>query len=178
MRLLLEVLWFLPPGGMANLAPVLAAKLLPRWDAPLDGGRRLGRERILGDHKTIRGVVAGTVGAAAVFAAQRAVALRWPGVGAIDVMAAAPAWFGAALGLGALAGDAAKSFAKRRVGLAPGRPWPPFDQLDWMLGMLLVAAPLLAPEPRFIVAALTLALLLALVTKALGWAVRLNDRPI
>lgn len=46
---------------------------------------------------------------------------------------------GLLLGLGAVSGDAVKSFFKRRLGIAPGRPWVPFDQLDFQVGALLLA---------------------------------------
>jgi CDP-2,3-bis-(O-geranylgeranyl)-sn-glycerol synthase len=39
-------------------------------------------------------------------------------------------------GAGALGGDALKSFFKRRRGIAPGRPWIPADQLDFVVGAL------------------------------------------
>jgi hypothetical protein len=32
--------------------------------------------------------------------------------------------------------DSVKSFVKRRVGIAPGAPWIPFDQLDFVIGAL------------------------------------------
>jgi CDP-2,3-bis-(O-geranylgeranyl)-sn-glycerol synthase len=35
-----------------------------------------------------------------------------------------------------MAGDAAKSFVKRRLGIPPGRPWIPWDQVDFVLGAL------------------------------------------
>jgi CDP-2,3-bis-(O-geranylgeranyl)-sn-glycerol synthase len=53
--------------------------------------------------------------------------------------------FGAILGIMALAGDAAKSYVKRRVGREGGTPWFPFDQLDFVISGLLgafLAAPL------------------------------------
>ncbi|HEX5285728.1 MAG TPA: CDP-archaeol synthase, partial [Polaromonas sp.] len=33
-------------------------------------------------------------------------------------------------------GDSLKSFFKRRLGIAPGQRWIPFDQLDFILGGL------------------------------------------
>ncbi len=47
-------------------------------------------------------------------------------------------WMGLGLrfGLGAMAGDSAKSFLKRRRRIPPGAPWVPFDQLDFVLGAL------------------------------------------
>src|SRR5437773_6411567 len=48
---------------------------------------------------------------------------------------------GVLFGAGAMAGDSAKSFFKRRLGVEPGRPWIPFDQLDFVLGALVLVAP-------------------------------------
>jgi CDP-2,3-bis-(O-geranylgeranyl)-sn-glycerol synthase len=46
------------------------------------------------------------------------------------------ATLGLRFGVGAMAGDAVKSFVKRRVGIAPGRPFVPWDQIDFVLGAL------------------------------------------
>jgi CDP-2,3-bis-(O-geranylgeranyl)-sn-glycerol synthase len=35
-----------------------------------------------------------------------------------------------------MAGDVAKSFLKRRAGVAPGDAWIPWDQVDFVLGAL------------------------------------------
>jgi len=42
------------------------------------------------------------------------------------------------LGLGAMIGDVVGSFFKRQVNIAPGKPWLPFDQTDFILGGLLL----------------------------------------
>jgi CDP-2,3-bis-(O-geranylgeranyl)-sn-glycerol synthase len=52
----------------------------------------------------------------------------------IDYSAINPIIFGFLCGLGALAGDAVKSFFKRQVGVFPGQSWVPFDQVDYILG--------------------------------------------
>jgi CDP-2,3-bis-(O-geranylgeranyl)-sn-glycerol synthase len=46
------------------------------------------------------------------------------------------ATLGLRFGVGAMAGDVAKSFVKRRTGIAPGDPWIPWDQIDFVLGAL------------------------------------------
>src|SRR3989344_6564590 len=46
---------------------------------------------------------------------------------------------GLTFGLGAILGDHVKSFFKRRLGMAPGAPWWPFDQVDYSLGALFLA---------------------------------------
>ncbi len=48
---------------------------------------------------------------------------------------------GPAFGIGAMGGDSAKSFVKRRMGIAPGAPWIPIDQLDFVAGALLIIWP-------------------------------------
>lgn len=47
-------------------------------------------------------------------------------------------WFGLTMGLAAMVGDAVKSFFKRRIGIAPGLPWIPADQLDFVFAGILV----------------------------------------
>lgn len=117
LNILLETFWLLLPAGIANTAPVFAAKYnwLPGLNQPLS-------ERLFGSHKTWRGLVFGVI-----FGLIAGIIL---GHGAI---------FGAALGFGSLAGDAIKSFFKRRLNIAPGQPWPVFDQIDSVVGALIVS---------------------------------------
>ena len=142
----LEGLWLFLPAYVANMSPVFAAKLFPKWSAPIDGGR-LARDgkRVLGPGKTWRGLVGGAVAGAAV-----AVVLSFAAAGIFrgddfGRSLGSPAW---AIALfGGLVGDAVKSYFKRRRGKERGQPWVPFDQLDFVVfGLLAVAAasPLLA----------------------------------
>jgi hypothetical protein len=56
-----EICWFLVPAGFANMAPIFAAKLFPSWKTPVDYGYPVNDVRLFGDHKTIRGLVSGTL---------------------------------------------------------------------------------------------------------------------
>lgn len=58
----LRALWLFLPAYVANMSPVLMAKAIPGWNAPIDGGRlhKDGR-RVLGAGKTWRGLVGGAV---------------------------------------------------------------------------------------------------------------------
>lgn len=142
--LVVQVLWLFVPAYVANMAPVFAMNLFPRWNAPLDGGRtaRDGR-RLLGASKTWRGVVAGVVVAGGLAVLQARL-----GLGGLDVTdfayaaagIAGPLVLGGCLGLGAVAGDAVKSYFKRRTGREGGAPWVPFDQLDFVVGALILAS--------------------------------------
>src|SRR6185369_16468061 len=60
-------LWFFLPAALANMAPIFAAHTaaLKKFDTPMDFGRTFRGRRILGDHKTWRGLVSGIVAATA-----------------------------------------------------------------------------------------------------------------
>ena len=132
---LARVLWFFGPAYAADLSPILARELFPRLDAPLDGGLTIGGRPVLGSHKTWRGFLAGVLAGIVTWEAQ-----SW--LYAADVLrelalvdyGAHPFLPGLLMGAGALTGDAAKSFLKRRVGIAPGATWLGFDQLDFFAG--------------------------------------------
>ena len=180
MALILAALWFLLPAGAANMAPVFARRLFPRWDFPVDGGRTLGGERLFGSHKTVRGLAAGILASTLVFRLQQE---AWASSGMVRSLGLidyrdAPLWLGVLLSAGALGGDLLKSFLKRRLRIEPGRSWLPWDQLDWMVGALLVAAPFVPMQPRFVAVALALGLLTSLLAKVLGYWLHLNEAPI
>ena len=51
-----------------------------------------------------------------------------------------PILFGLLSSAGALTGDALRSFFKRQRGMAPGKSWFPFDQIDYVLGGVVFTA--------------------------------------
>jgi CDP-2,3-bis-(O-geranylgeranyl)-sn-glycerol synthase len=158
------------------MAPVVAARLLPGWDWPVDFGCSLGGKRLLGSHKTWRGIAAGILAAAAGFALQRVLydafpIVRW--VSLFDYAQWSPL-FGAWMGLGALCGDLAKSLVKRRLAIAPGRSWFPFDQTDWLVGTLAFCEPFLALPAATLAGILLAGLLLHVVVKLVGYLLRID----
>jgi len=139
LELIAGALWAMLPAYVPNNAAVLAG-----GGRPIDGGRTLGGARLLGDGKTWRGTAVGTaVGVAlalvldaAAPAAGDALGIALPG---FPINAA----FG--LALGAMLGDVGASFVKRRSGRERGAAFPGLDQLDFVVGALLLAL-LFAPE--------------------------------
>jgi CDP-2,3-bis-(O-geranylgeranyl)-sn-glycerol synthase len=118
-----QLLYFMAPAYAANMAPpfVLYWK---GWNRPIS-------RRGLGTHKTVMGFGIGVLAAIMVTFIQSRIA--WEGaVVAYEHWAA----LGLRFGVGAMAGDVAKSFLKRRAGIAPGDPWIPWDQVDFVLGAL------------------------------------------
>ncbi|MBI2147396.1 CDP-archaeol synthase [Candidatus Woesearchaeota archaeon] len=138
---ILQSLYFILPAYLANMAPVLMKNHWKALAVPIDQGKAWHGQPLFGSHKTWRGVVAAVISGFLLFL------LQWwlhtsgtfTSLSMVDY-AAFPAWTGAVMGLGAILGDLAKSFAKRRVGVASGKPWIPFDQLDFIIGALLATA--------------------------------------
>lgn len=137
---------------------------------PVDGRRTLWGKRILGDHKTWRGVLAGIVSGTLVFELQRFV--YEAGVAQTMVLidySAHSLLPGLLMGLGARRGDAVKSFFKRRVDIEPGESWPVFDQLDFFLGAYVFVSLVYAPPISLTLASLPLILFGNIASNAVGY---------
>ncbi len=123
LQIIFETLWFFLPAIIANMAPVFAARYnwLAGLNIPLDFGYQWNNGALLGSNKTVRGLLVGVIAAAIVGWLQGDLLL------------------GAGLGLGALLGDAIKSFLKRRLNIPSGESWKPWDQIDFVLGAIVVS---------------------------------------
>jgi len=172
-------LWAMLPAYVPNNAAVLAG-----GGTPIDGGRTWGDRRLLGDGKTWRGTVVGVLA----------------GVGLALVLTAVHESVGEALGVplpsfplpaavglaaGALLGDVAASFLKRRTGRRRGAPFPGVDQLDFVVGSLALTATLavdwfreafLTP-PTVLLAVVLVTPALHLGTNAVAYWLGLKDEP-
>ncbi len=168
---LLLLYWFLPAYA-ANTAPPLLARLLPRWRLPLDLGRTWKGRPLLGRNKTWRGLLGGTILGALLFLLQQ----RLPLFG--EFYASLPWYAGLLLAAGALVGDAAESFAKRRLARRPGSPWLPWDQLDFSLGALLLTWWLFWPGWAGALFLLVASALLTMLGHLLGWLLGITKEPL
>lgn len=176
------IIWFFLPAGFANMAPIFAAKIpaLAKYDAPIDGRRHIGSKRILGDHKTWRGLITGMVTGLIVFLILQLIAKTWtPFCETLgDTYRSLPFYFGALMGFGALAGDSVKSFFKRQMGIKSGKSWLPFDQIDYIIGAILVSLPFIALTAQQCLLAIVLWFLLHIITSYIGYLWKFKDEPI
>lgn len=149
-----QTLWYFLPALVGNMAPVFATrfKWLPVLNAPLDGGKRLYGEPILGPTKTIRGlvfgIIFGSITALIQYKLQPLPVVHSLLLLPLISVSHALSW-GALLGFGALLGDALKSFCKRRLHIPSGSSWKPWDQIDVVVGVVLITqqiAPLPVPH--------------------------------
>ena len=89
-----------------------------------------------------------------------------------------PLLFGIAISAGALVGDLVKSFVKRRLNVAPGRAWFPFDQCDYVIGALIAAMPFIHLSLPIVAGTIAIYVLLHLVVSAAGYLVGVKDSAI
>lgn len=176
-------IWFLLPGACANVAPILAAHApyLKVFSYPIDGGKTWRGKRILGAHKTWRGIIAGVLVSSLVFFWQlnATATYDWAATLAGPVDYGMLPWIlGPLFGLGALGGDAAKSFLKRRLNIKPGTKWVPFDQIDYIVGSILVTLPFVTVAASYYFWMLIVWFLMHLLASYVGWLLKLKDQPI
>jgi CDP-2,3-bis-(O-geranylgeranyl)-sn-glycerol synthase len=160
----LETVAVLLPALVANGAPVL----LGGKGTPLDRGRRfLDGKPLLGQGKTIEGT---------------AVALLYGGVVAVfvySIFCKGSVLLGGLLSTaGAVFGDFAGSFLKRRLGIPRGSQLPVVDQLDFYMGAVaLLYGAGLEPDPRIILIMAPIVFSLHLATNKLAYKAGLKSVP-
>ena len=134
---IMQALYFFLPAYLANMSPTLF-RWLPFLDKPI-------WEVKLGKNKTWRGVVVASVIGTVVFWLQKvAYNSGFTSLAIIDYHDF-PILLGFLLGFGAIVGDAVKSYYKRKAEIKPGEPWFGFDQLDFVIGGLILSSVLYVP---------------------------------
>jgi CDP-2,3-bis-(O-geranylgeranyl)-sn-glycerol synthase len=156
--------YFMLPAYLANMTPPFV-RFWTGWNRPISS-------RWLGNHKTILGLSAGLFFAfVTTFLQARTAGVEplwprneWPIVGL-------------SFGLGAMGGDCVKSFLKRLRGVAPGRPWMPMDQLDFVVGALLLTLPWVYLQWRDIAIILIVSLIGDILVNQLAFKLRIRTTP-
>ena len=158
--LVVNALKFIFPAYCANATPVLAG-----GGTKMDFGKNfLDGKRIFGNNKTFRGFLFGF-----------AIGIM---VGLMEVVAFNfPFFFAFLIPLGALIGDLAGAFLKRRIGIAPGGLLPVVDQVDFVVGAVLFSVPLGMVSWQLAVAVLLITPPIHLFTNYLAYKLKLKKNP-
>jgi CDP-2,3-bis-(O-geranylgeranyl)-sn-glycerol synthase len=158
--LIIEALKFIFPAYCANATPVLAG-----GGQPLDFGKKFfDGKPIFGKNKTFRGFFFGlAIGVVAGLAE--------------DVVFGYPLMFSVLSPLGALMGDLAGAFLKRRLGIAPGGLLPIIDQVDFVVGALLFSLPLSIIYWELAIAVIIITPPIHLFTNFLAYKLKLKNNP-
>ena len=158
--LAVEALKLIFPAYCANAAPVLVGGGLP-----LDFGRNfIDGRRVFGKNKTFRGFFFGlTIGIL---------------VGLIDsLLFNYPLAFSFLSPLGALLGDLAGAFLKRRLNIAPVGLLPVVDQIDFVVGAIVFLLPLSIISLELAVAILIITPPIHLLTNFAAYKLKLKSNP-
>jgi CDP-2,3-bis-(O-geranylgeranyl)-sn-glycerol synthase len=186
---------FIFPAFVANAAPVILGRG-KRFNGPIDGGKFWkDNKRILGDGKTIRGFLGGTlsgivvcIGIVELF---NALGLPVATISYFDKGILFPflqfmkenlflqaVLIGFLLGCGALLGDLTGSFIKRRSGLKRGESFLFMDQLGFLLTALILVYPIFPWPIEWAIFLLPLTLGLHIILNFVGYIIGLQDVPL
>ncbi len=173
---------FLQDAGLAFLfsAPILLANAVPTvmgGGYPIDGYKKLkDGKRIFGDHKTVRGFIAGVIwgfitGIVIWYVDGNTMVSLYGYMGFKY-----PIWIGLLMGFGANIGDITGSFIKRRLNIDSGGRFPGFDQTGYMIFGLLLSWPAFISIPwQFLVTLLIIAPLLHVLSNIIAYFVKAKD---
>ncbi len=168
LKLIFACFWYLLPAALGNHnascgnrlpLPEVLKKPLEKLAVPIDTGKTLNGREIFGKNKTWRGLVVGIITGILVAALQAFLFFKsdfFKDNTLIDYEQVNFVLVGALMGLGALLGDLIESFIKRRLNKPSGRPWFPWDQIDWIIGAMVLSSAVYRPSAKVVVVTLVL----------------------
>ena len=165
--ILIKALYFFLPAYFANMAPVIFRKI-PVLGIPI-------YKKWFGANKTWRGLIVGVLLGTGIFCIQRRLYMNgimtdW----ALIDYAGYTIVLGLLLSFGALLGDMVESYFKRKKGLKPGKPWIPWDQLDFVIGAILLSAFIYVPHILVIVILLLISPVLHILVNTIAFLLKIR----
>ena len=142
--MIVESVYFLLPAALANMMPVFVKNYFKILEYPLDFNFKFfDGKRILGAHKTFRGLIFGILGAMIVALIQKNLHTNYifNAVSLVNYSEINILLFGFLMGFGVIFGDALGSFVKRRFNFKPGESFYLLDQAGSALGIGMFVVP-------------------------------------
>ena len=174
---LVEAIWLVLPAYSANgLAPLVA---LRKNLHPMDGGRKLRGQPLLGLGKSWEGFIFGTLmGGLIGFVEMLAYPYLPFGISPVplNIVSMSPL-LGLLLGFGAMFGDVAGSFIKRRLKLERGKPAPILDQLDFLAGALAFSLLLVSLEWGWVILLAVITPIIHVAANVIGYLLKVKKQP-
>jgi len=174
---LVEALYLILPAYSANgLAPLVG---LRKKLHPIDGGRRFKGEPLFGPGKTWEGLIFGTIVGGLIGMIEM---LAYPYLPfsispvPLNIVPMSLA-LGLSLGLGAMCGDLAGSFIKRRLKIPRGRPAPILDQEDFLAGALALSMLLVPLEASWVVLLAFVTFVVHIIANMIGYVLKIKKQP-
>ncbi|MBI2665387.1 CDP-archaeol synthase [Candidatus Woesearchaeota archaeon] len=164
--LILQSLYFFLPGYVANMSPILF-KWIPFLGIPI-------HEQKFGKNKTWRGIIVAAITGMIIFLLQRMAYQQGFVQFALIDYNDFSILFGLLMGLGVILGDLVKSYYKRKNNIAPGEPWMPWDQLDFVIGGILGVSFFYVPAVEVVFILLLFSPILHLLVNYLGYILKIK----
>ena len=156
-----DVVYFILPAYIANLSALALG-----GGIPVDMNKKFFDKRhIIGNGVTWKGFILGTICGTIIGIIQ----------GLISGNILNGLTLGFLLSFGALLGDAAGSFIKRRLNIDKGRPAPVLDQLDFIAGALILASLVVEISLTTVIIVAVLTLILHLLTNIIAYLIGMKD---
>ncbi len=175
-------IYFMLPAYLANVSALAFG-----GGTPVDFKRNFsdGR-RLLGDGVTWRGTIIGIIIGTVIAIIQGLIFMYYgdifiilPGwvtiTGLIPVNMLEWIFLGLALGVGALVGDAVGSFIKRRIKIGRGKPAPFLDQLDFVVGALILASLVVIIPLNLVILIIIISVFLHLAANSIAYFLGIKD---
>lgn len=172
MDTIFSTFWFFLPAGIANMAPVLF-KWIP-FETPIDFNKKFHGKPIFGETKTYRGFIVGIIFATLTVYLQQHYYPHPENHVLINYESINVCLLGFLFGFGALFGDLIESFFKRRLNMPSGWLWAPFDQLDWIIGAIVLSSLYVSIGTKNIFAALIIFGLLHPIVNLIGYSLHVK----
>jgi CDP-2,3-bis-(O-geranylgeranyl)-sn-glycerol synthase len=172
---LVEAIWLILPAYAAN-------GLVPQFKGRrrLDGGKKfIDGKPILGKSKTIEGLFWGTLIGIIIATVEMSAFpyLPWELSDRILTIVPMTPMLGFLLGFGAMIGDSAGSFIKRRLDMRSGQSAPLLDQLDFMFGAFLFASLAAALKLEWVILMAVLTPVFHWIACAIGYLLKVKKNP-
>ena len=174
---LVEAIWLVIPAFAANgLTPLVGMR---KGLHPIAGGRKLSGKRILGNGKSWEGLLFGAMVGIVIAMVEMAANPHLPwGLSEVPLtITPMGPLLGLALGLGAMLGDIAGSFVKRRLGRERGSPVPLLDQLDFLAGALIAASLVVTVKLEWVLLLAVLTPIIHLAANVIGFRLGVKKTP-
>lgn len=157
---------------IAYLAPLYAANgcaLLFGGGIPLDLNKKIGGKPILGAGKTIKGTIAGLIcGLIAALILSFLITETFTGNYIL---------FSSLLVTGGVFGDIIASFFKRRLGFEKGQAVPLLDQLDFVIGGVILTLPIRIPSVEEIAVIFIVTFIIHRASNYLAFKIKMKEVP-
>lgn len=175
---ILSCLYFFLPAYFTNMTPPLIRKagIFNFLDKPVDFGKKFFGQSIFGKNKSWRGIISGIL-VGMLIAISQGWLYQFPAVREIsflDYQKINILLFGFLISAGAVCGDLFFAFIKRRLKMAPGTIFIPWDQTNYVIGSALFLIPFFKIDILIWIPLFILTFLLHIIINRLGYYLKLH----